>query len=196
MKTARQQTVAPTLEPIEIADALDHLRISDAANYPAAERAIRQARSWAERYLQRGLLTQTWKYAQDVWSDEIQLPMAAPLQSVTQVQYYDASGVLSTLSSSVYIVDTLSEPGRLHRAPGQSWPTLQTGRALAVEVTYVVGWSGIDKIPGDILRGLYLLIGDYYELREQTVVGATASSILQNAVACLEPARVTWTAPV
>jgi hypothetical protein len=51
--------------------------------------------------------------------------MAAPLQSVTTVKYYDASGVLQTLASTVYQVDTVSQPGRIVLAPTQIWPTVQ-----------------------------------------------------------------------
>lgn len=195
MKTAWQRTVLPTIEPIELADALDHLRISDTANVPAAERAIRGARGWAEEYLQRGLLTQTWKYAQDDWTDEIQLPMAAPLQSVTSVKYYDAAGVLTTLSASVYQVDALSEPARIYRAPQQVWPVLQANRPMAVEIIYVVGWSALTAIPANIVDGLYLLLGDRYEHREQTVAGTITATLPMNAEWSLAPSRVWWSAP-
>jgi hypothetical protein len=75
------------------------------------------------------------------------LPMAAPLQSAT-VTYYDASGVLQTLSTSVYgIDDTVSEPGCIYLKPNQVWPSVQAGRPLAVEIDYVVGWTSRRSVP-------------------------------------------------
>jgi uncharacterized phiE125 gp8 family phage protein len=192
MKWAFRRTVDPTLMVISDAEAVEHLNLPTFDDAALVGRAIRGATQQAENYLGRGLLTQTWKYAQDGWTNEIRLPMAAPLQSVTSVKYYNESGTLTTVSASVYIVDTLSEPGRMYLAPNQVWPTVQSQRPMAVEVTYVVGWTSADLIPGDILDGIYLLVGDTYEHREHAVIG-TITGELPNGVISKFADRVWWT---
>lgn len=196
MRWAFQLVTAPVLEPITEGEAVEHLNLSSAnVQTSRLHQCIRGARGSAEQYMGRGLLTQTWKYAQDVFGDEIWLPMAAPLQSVTTVKYYDTAGNLATLASSVYVVDTLSEPGRIFLAPSQTWPSLQSGRALAVEITYVVGWTDPALIPPAIIDGLYLAIGDSYEHRESTLVGQTTTELPSSALHKFALHLVSWVEP-
>jgi len=134
----------------------------------------------AEGYLGRGLLTQTWRVVDDDFDDEVYLPMAAPLQSVTSVQYYNTSGTLTTLSSSTYVVETTSEPARLTLAPNHSWPAVQAGRVGAVVITYVVGWDDPDDVPAAIKQGVRLAMTSMYESRD----GAEAAKTMEAAKAC------------
>lgn len=209
MNWALQLSVAPeaTDEPILLADAKLQLRIDTTADDVAVARRISGARARAEAYLMRGLVTQVWIYAQDGWTDEIQLPMAAPLQNnpleaggstAPVVQYYDTAGTLQTLATTYYTVDTISEPGCIRRAPNQSWPSLQADRQLAVKITYVVGYTSAASIPADIIDGIYLLLGDSQEFRQQTVMtgaGQTVTQLPNGAEACLAPHRRWFTPP-
>jgi uncharacterized phiE125 gp8 family phage protein len=195
MRWAYQLVPGPELEPITEAAAVEHLNLPSFVDAAKVSEAIRGARMLAEKYMGRGLLTQTWKYAQDVFTDEIRLPMAAPLQSVTSVKYYNTSGTLTTLASSAYLVDTLSEPGRIYLAPSQVWPSLQSDRPLAVEITYVVGWTDAGLIPGNIIDGLYLAIGDTFEHREGTLVGTITSELPTNALGKFAYDIVSWIEP-
>jgi uncharacterized phiE125 gp8 family phage protein len=195
MRWAYQLVTGPTIEPITDAEAVEHLRLPSYDDVSKVQQAIRGARWEAEKYMSRGLLTQTWKYAQDGFTSEIWLPMAAPLQSVTTVKYYDTAGTLTTLSSTAYLVDTLSEPGRVYLAPNQVWPSLQSDRRFAVEITYVVGWTEASLVPGNIIDGLYLAIGDAYEHRESTVVGVTANELPTDAKGKFAYDIVSWVEP-
>jgi uncharacterized phiE125 gp8 family phage protein len=181
-------------EPMTVEEAKLARRIQHDDEDANVERWIRSARAQVESHLGRGLLTQTWKLALDAFADEMVLPMAAPLQSVTHVKYYNTSGTLTTLSSSVYQVDTLSEPGRVLLAPDQTWPDLQSGRLLAVEITYVVGWTSVDQIPAPIVDAMHLLIGDRDAHREDTLVGS-ATRLPRGVDALLGPHRVWWREP-
>jgi uncharacterized phiE125 gp8 family phage protein len=195
MKWGYQRVTAPTLEPITDGEAIEHLNLSSAnVQIGRLQQSIRGARGSAEEYMGRGLLTQTWKYAQDVFTDEIRLPMAAPLQTAT-VQYYNTSGVLTTLDASTYVVDTLSEPGRIYLAPNKVWPSLQSERQLGVEITYVVGWTDPALIPPAIIDGLYLAIGDRYEHREGLVVGTISAELSLSAMGQFALHLVSWIEP-
>ena len=139
---------------------------------------IRAAREIGEGHTGRGWLTQTWKYVTDAFSDEIVLPMAGPLQSVTSVKYYDADGALQTLSASYYVADTLSTPGRLCRASGMSWPSLDADRrASRVEITYVVGRTTVAAIPSAFKVGTLLMVDHLYENRSAVQVGVGMGAV-------------------
>jgi uncharacterized phiE125 gp8 family phage protein len=150
----------PTAEPLSVAEAKLQARIRIDDEDALIDRYIKAARSTAEETLGRGLLTQTWKLTLPSFAESIWLPMAAPLQSVTSVKYYDTTGTLLTLSATVYTVDLVSRPGRLVRAPLQSWPSLQSDRLTGkVEITYVVGWTDKALIPERIVQGMRLYLG-------------------------------------
>lgn len=145
----------PTVEPITIDQAKQQARIADLNSDGVLAGYISTAREAAEQTLNRGLLTQTWKLVLDGWANIIPLPMAAPLQSVTTVQYYDTTGTLQTLATSYYDIDTVSRPGRVVLKPDQTWPTLQSLRRNgAVEITYVVGWMTAVDVPERIKQGI------------------------------------------
>src|SRR3954462_15596572 len=107
-KCAWVRTVDPVTEPVSLTEAKDHARIDLTADDAAVTRFIQNGREEAEEYLGRGLLTQTWQLSLPNFFESMALPMAAPLQSVTSVQYYDTTGSLQTLSTSFYTVDTIS----------------------------------------------------------------------------------------
>lgn len=151
-------TTAPAQEPLTVAEAKQHCSITQDDDNALIDAYLRSARIAAEQYLSRALFTQTWTLQLSDFADVIWLPMAAPLASVTSVQYYDTDGVLQTLATSAYTVDTVSEPGRIVRAPDQSWPSVQSDRAMTVIVTYVAGWSSVDDIPELIKQGMRLWI--------------------------------------
>jgi len=94
----------------------------------------------------------------------IRLPKP-PLQSVTSIIYDDMNGVATTLSSTLYRVDTDSEPARLTPAYGQIWPIVraQTG---AVRILYVAGYGAASAVPDPIKHAIRLLVGHWYLNRE------------------------------
>lgn len=153
------RTVAPTLDALTLADLKGHMRITQTQGDSTLVRYITVATDAAEKYLNRGLLTQTWKLTLHWFADVLWLPNAAPLQSVTSVQYYDSTGVLTTLAASNYDVDTTSFPGRILRGANKTWPALQSGKLGGrVVITYVVGFTDPSLIPERIKQGLRVYV--------------------------------------
>ena len=153
-------TTAPTVEPITLAEAKAQLRQDHDGEDPLILSYIAAARQAAEEWLGRGLLTQTWTLTCEGFTDVIWLPMAAPLQSVTSVKYYDTSHVQQTLATTGYTVDTVSRPGRIVRAAAAVWPTTHYDHLSgAVEIVYKVGWSTPAAVPERIKQGIRLYVG-------------------------------------
>ena len=144
----------PTQEPITLDEAKLHCSVTQDDENALIEAYIGAARQAAEAYLSRGLFTQTWTAQFSTWAETFWLPMAAPLQSITDVKYYDGNDALQTLSSSYYVVDTTSEPGCISRAATYAWPTLSAERRMPIQITYVVGWTDVALIPELIKQGM------------------------------------------
>ncbi len=191
------RTVAPTSEPVTVTEAKLHCRaLMDIADDDSLiERYISAAREIGEGYTGRGWFTQTWRLVADDWSDVIELPMAAPLASVTTVKYYDTDGTLQTLSTDVYTVDTSNTPGRVCLTAGQSWPSLQSERrAWRIEIIYVVGWTTVALIPAHFKIGTLLMVDHLYEDRSAVLAGVGVGAVeMPLAISAFWGDRVYWT---
>jgi len=183
--------VGPKIEPITIEEAQDQVRLTTDDDNANLARYIAAARDAAEETLSRGLLTQTWVLQRDSWADAIWLPMAAPLQIDTPptVSYYDADGVQQVLSTSSYIVDTISRPARLLRAANAVWPAMQSDRMAGIQITYVVGWKTPADVPARIKQGIRQYVAYLDADREGMEV--QAENALKAAERCWDD-RVFW----
>lgn len=182
----------PTTEPITLADAKQQARITQPNDETIITEYIAAAREQAEEYMNRGLVTQTWQLTLDWWYDVMYLPRAAPLQSVTTVQYYDTTGTLQTLAASVYDVDLVSRPGRVVLKPNQVWPALQsTPYTPRVIITYVIGWTSAASIPERIKQGIRMYVAyldsDREGLEDAEKARAAAEACWSDRVYWIEP---------
>lgn len=144
----------------------DEHRVTHSVEDDRIEDAIKDAFSWIDGpkgYLNRAVLTQTWKGVIDAFDDEIEIPLP-PLQSVDQIRYRDEDGTWTVLATTVYGVDSYGLFGRVYLKTGQSWPDLYEDPG-SVEITFTAGWGAgsdvIEKARG-IRKALKLLGGHYY----------------------------------
>jgi len=173
----------PAQEPITLDEARRQAKIVGEESDTILRSYIVSAREEAEAKMRRALFTQTWRYDVHEFDEVMPLPMAAPLQSVTHVKYYDANGTLQTLSASYYEVDTLATPGRIVRAPDVSWPALQADRRTGrVQITYVAGWATVASIPEKIKQGIRMYVT--YLDADRDGMDAQATAARESAAAC------------
>lgn len=160
------QTVAPTEEPVSLADVKLHLRVDGNEENVLIASLIAAAREFCESYTGLQFVTATWAYTLDAFpsQDIIRLPRP-PLSSVTTVAYTDAAGDAQTMSSSDYDVDTTSIEGRLALAYGASWPSTRD-EIDAVTITYVAGYGNAQAVPDAAKSAIYMVVADLYEHRE------------------------------
>ena len=188
------RTTAPTVDPMEISEAQEHLIIDGQESY--INELLLSARDMMERYLNRSLTLQTWTAYADHWCREFLLPYA-PLLSVTSIKYYDQNGTLQTLATSQYWVDNKKEPGRIVMAHDFTPISLQDGRPNAIEIVYTAGYlaSGTREqmqhaIPNPIRHGMKILMTDMHEHRGQYVVGSVANRLPQFVIDLIHPYRL------
>lgn len=163
---------APALEPLSCDEARAHLRVDvhdedDLTITPL----IKAARNYCEKVLDRALITQTWKLYLDAFPSMIEL-RKPPIQSVSGITYTDNDGATQTLSTSIYSVDSKSEPGRITLAYNQVFPTY---RAIenSIVVTFVAGYGADGTyVPEPIKHAMKFLIGHWYRNREAVTPGS------------------------
>lgn len=166
----------PAEEPVTLAEAKAQLRLETALDDAFVTRLIRAAREWAEGYLWRGIVSQTWELVLEGFpAGAVELPMGQ-LTSITSVKYLDELGAEQTLSASIYEADTASVPGKLRLAYSQSWPSAR-GTWNAVVVRYVVGWATASAVPQPIKQALLMLISQMYEHRTPEITGTIVSPV-------------------
>lgn len=167
----------PTVEPISVAEAKDHLHIDHDADDAWLLMAIRAARARAEELLGRALATQTLEAAWDGWPGRFLVLPKPPLQSVTSIKYTDENGTEATVSSADYLVDTRSTPGRVILKADKNWPAVTLLEANGVVARYVAGYAHPGQIPDDIRAALLLWLGEMYEYRENAVAAGSLTAI-------------------
>jgi uncharacterized phiE125 gp8 family phage protein len=166
----------PAKEPVSDKEALLHLRIEQdqLADLDLIHALIVAARQWWENASRFSLITQTWDITFDAFPFDSFCPLLIPknpVQAITSIQYVDTSGVLRTWDSSEYIVDTASLVARITPAYGKVWPYPQTRMGSVIVRTRVgYGDSGA-AVPAPMIAGIKLLLGAWYENREQVVFG-------------------------
>jgi uncharacterized phiE125 gp8 family phage protein len=166
---------APAAEPVLLADAKAHLRVTDSTEDALIGILITAAREAAEARTGRRLITQTWELQLDAFpSAEIEIPVQ-PVASITSVQYVDTAGTLQTLAADQYTLDeeTLLSAWVLP-ADGVTWPATRDV-ADALRVRFVAGYGAAGTaVPASIRQWMLIAIGSMYSQRESTAGGQLA----------------------
>lgn len=185
---------APTTLPVELNDYKAHRRVLTNSEDEILNLYLSAATDWAEQFTRRALITQTWEvrtkeFPHQAAHPEMVLPRGK-LQSVTSVKYLDLSDVEQTLASSVYEVDTTSDPGRVLLGYDQDWPDV-LDYPDAVRVRYVCGYGDTPATVPIAVRQAIMLAASHFDLvREMFVLGTIATKVPFSAESLLQPYRL------
>lgn len=143
-------------------------RITNNAENTRIEHAIKEAYHRLDGpsgWLNRAVLTQTWKGVLERWDDRIEIPLPV-LQSVDSIRYRaQADGAWTVLSTDVYGIDLYGLVGKVYRKKDQSWPDVYSDEPGAIEITFTAGWGTGAQVlaaaPG-MRKALKLLAGHYF----------------------------------
>ena len=144
----------PTSTVISLAEAKAFLRVDsdydDDNTYITS--LINVATQVVEEFTRRRLMTQTYNIFYDETNNSIQ-----------------------TLAASNYDVDTKVRPGRIYESENGDFPNTFE-RPNAIEVEFVVG-SAASDVPAPIVQAMYIVIGRYYENRQDVVMGTQVNEL-------------------
>ena len=166
--------VAPSAEPLTLAQAKTYLRIEHSADDEAVTRAISAARVAAEQHLRVSLLPQTWDYS-IANPSSIRLCLSkGPAQSIVGITLTTESGASSTMNAENY------------RLSVDGFSVLFT-TAISIEkmtIRYVAGVANaVADIPAAIIQGMLHHVTVIFENRNGDVL------LPMQAIACYEPFR-------
>lgn len=171
----RVVTAAAGSEPLTAAEAKNHCRVDVTDDDTLITNLIVAARTVVERYTGRVLIDTTLKAYGDCFADEMVIP-DPPLIAVTGVTYIDEDGVEQTLSTDVYQVSAGIEPARIWLKYNQTWPAVRVEKQ-AVRIAYRAGWANAAAVPQPLKQAMLLLIGAWYEHREEIITGTIVASL-------------------
>lgn len=154
-----------TAEPVDLADVLLHARVDGLEESESCAAYITSARIWVENELDTALAQRSVTLTLDEFpDDEIEFRFP-PLNSITSIVYLDSSGASTTLSTSLYRVDTAGRPPRITPAYGQLWPYTYPVTS-AITITASVGYSSAASVPVCAKQAIYYLAALMFKNRE------------------------------
>lgn len=184
-------TVEPAIEPIDLAEALDHCRIDSSDSDTLLISLIKGAREYVENHIRRALINRTLDVRFGQFSGVMEMPKA-PLSSVLSIKYVDVDGNEQTLDSGVYRTDSARDPGIVELGVDQSWPDLyNTSSPITIQIIAGYGETS-DDVPAPIKQAMLLLIGHWFENRESTVGVGNIQTIPMGVDSLLAPYRVQY----
>ena len=189
------QLVTPPAElVVSVAELKVHIRhnFSDANEDTYLTGLIESATLMAEAYCNSAFVTQTWKYFLEYFPNEdcFEIPLG-PVQSITNIKYYDTAGSLITWDAANY--QTLVSGARAKIALGTAlgnWPSTKLDKLGAIEVQFVAGYGAASAVPSIIKHAIKLTAGSLYSNREQEISGTTISQFELSCERLLAPYRL------
>jgi len=168
-------SVAPSIEPISLSEAKSHLRVDHDDENSYITVLIQAARETVEKHTNRSLITQTRVMKMDYFPLESQIYLLnGPVQTGVTVQYYNASGVLTSFTDFWEDVD--SDIARI--VPEDYWPETYD-KPNAVVITYDAGYGDAStNVPAPLRQAMLLLIAHFYENRQNVIVSGSPTGAL------------------
>lgn len=184
-------TTDSSVEPISASDAKLWSRIDGSASDTDITALILAARQKIEADTTLALTNKTLSLSLDsapAGRAPIVLPVG-PVSSVTSIKAYSATDVESTVATSVYRLDTASNPARIVLKDGQVWPDgLRPETALVI--VFVAGYgAAASAIPAPLILAARLLIEHWFANRGAVVTGVISSEVQLGYEALIAPFR-------
>lgn len=175
---------APQVTPVTLEEVKAHLKVSGNAEDALLAIYIQAATYAAEAYTNIKFIdTEIEEVFQNFFECTY---LRFPSKQIVSIKYDADDDTEKTVSTSVYVLNTYTEPQVIMRAKNESWPTDLADKHLRIRVRYTAGFGPAPTdVPSDIRSAILLIIGHLYENREDTV-----SALPKASTRLLEPWRV------
>jgi uncharacterized phiE125 gp8 family phage protein len=160
--------VTPAASPVvTLAEAKAWCRVDGDADDGALGIACAAAINAVEEFIGRSLGAQSWQLSLDAFADEIELPRG-PVTAIDSFTYVDTAGSSQAVDESLYTLDLVSDPQRVVRNDGASWPTT-AGRINAVTIQFTAGFSAV---PSAVRLAILTLTAQVFDNRTMPALTA------------------------
>jgi uncharacterized phiE125 gp8 family phage protein len=170
--------------PVALADAKKHLKVSGTAEDDLITLYLQAATEMAESYLGIRLINTVIEEMYEEFS-EISF-LRFPAQTITSIKYDADDDTEKTVSTSIYTLNTYTEPQIILRNVGEEWPIDLADKNNRIRVRYTAGFgSAPSSVPANIRAAILIILGELYENREDRV-----SALPKASHRLLEPWRI------
>jgi uncharacterized phiE125 gp8 family phage protein len=176
MELSRQDALQliepPAALPISLSEVRQQLRVDYEGEDEILARLISTAVAYtdAQGALGQAMITQKWGQWVGPNPTQIVRLMLGPLVEVTAVKYYDTDGNLQTDTLANYEITGTEFSTTVGPKSGNNWP-VTAQRPDAIRIEYTAGYGSTSSaVPQSIRHALMLLVGHWYESRENTGV--------------------------
>lgn len=169
----------PSVRILSLIEAKAHLRVDHGDDDTLIEALILAAESYLDGWsgvLGRCLISQEWAISRECWPESCFELMFPDVSSIV-VTYRDEADVEQTLEATNFYLLEGASCSLLQWKDSFTAPSL-FDRGDAVTATVIAGYGETpDKIPAAIIHAAKLMIGSWYEQRENHVAMASVSSL-------------------
>lgn len=187
-----RRTVAPSVEPVSLAEAKAHLRVDGTEEDALIASLISAAVEHfdGEGSLGRAMVSQTWAQYFKPTPYRPRLDKT-PFIALVSVEYYDRDNALQTDTLSNY--ETWIDGDYVICKPkeGFDWPDAYD-RPDAIKISYTAGYgANASDVPAGLKQAILLTVGHWYEQRA-SISEATFKEVPMTAEALVNNYRVAW----
>lgn len=170
---------APEGEPLNLEEVKKHLRVDGSSDDTLITAVLQASRMRLEEETKRAFITQSWQMILDYAGSVIEIPRP-PLQEVTKIETIGSDGVVTEVSSDLYVVDTDGEgKGRVVLKSGCTWP-VHRGYSSFI-ISFTTGYGEAKDVPSTIKRAILLYVTYLYENRGDKSISVPVN--IQNLIA-------------
>ncbi len=156
------QTSPPATEPISLAEAKAHLRVTHNDDDAYITTLIKTARQSIEAQTGLGLISQGWSVFLDDWPENgvIELPLA-PVLGIADIKVHGDDDTFAIIDPAHYYENKVSRPARIILRGSRSW--VAPGRvANGIEILLTIGFT---SVPEPLREAILQLVGHWHETR-------------------------------
>ena len=156
------QTSPPAMEPISLAEAKAHLRVTHYDDDAYIGTLIKTARQSIEAQTGLGLISQGWSVFLDDWPENgvIDLPQA-PVLDIADIKVHGDDDTFAIIDPAHYYEDKVSRPARIILRGSRNWAA--PGRvANGIEILLTIGFT---SVPEPLREAILQLVGHWHETR-------------------------------
>ncbi len=156
----------PAIEPVSLAEAKAHLRVSHPDEDAFIGTLIVSARWQVEAATGLKLITQGWSVYADTWPADgvIALPLA-PVLSIQDLKVHGEDDIAAVIDPAHYVSDRLARPPRLLLRPDRAWA--RPGRiANGIEIRLTAGFgAAASDVPAPLREAMLKLVAHWHAYR-------------------------------
>jgi uncharacterized phiE125 gp8 family phage protein len=173
-------TTPPLVEPISLAEAKAHLRITHSDDDAYISTLIIAARRLVEARTGLRLLQQGWSIFLDAWPNDgvIDLPLS-PVSAVDDIVTYGELDTPAILDHAHYFLDAASRPARVVFRQGRN-PANPGRRAKGIEVKVQAGFGATaSAVPQDLKQAALFITAHWFSRRGEGDDGVLPMAVLE-----------------